>query len=247
MGLGDEIMALGRAEALFEQTGKPVSICRLGGYPRTHEAWWGNPAWDENARQKILDGGGCRPYIKHWDGRRIIFNEDYRARAGRMYFKPREKSFCAIKGPYAVVAPSLKDTASINKDWGVANWEAVIKGFPIPVYQLTPNHYTPIIKGAKRLITPTFRIAAAVIAKASLVMCNEGGSHHMAASVGTPAVVIFGSFISPKITGYDIHRNISVETSHGFCGKFDYCPECAAALKSITPEYVRHEAGKILG
>lgn len=35
------------------------------------------------------------------------------------------------------------------------------------------------------------------------MISTEGGIHHIAAAVGTPAVVICGGFIRPEWTGYD--------------------------------------------
>lgn len=258
MGLGDEIMALGRAETAYEINGRPVAICRPGGYARRHDAWQGNPAWDSRwadgefvRTHHLIDGAALRPYIKHWAGRRIVFNEEHRPRAGRIWLTPQESLFgssVAQDGvPYAVIAPFVKELASPNKDWGAANWEAVIDGFPMPVYQLFCGHNPQIIRGAIGLRTDTFRKAAAVIGRARLVLCNEGGTHHMAASMRTPAVVFFGSFISPRVTGYDFHRNIAVETEHGFCGNFDRCRHCADAIAQVKPDMVRSQIDLLLG
>lgn len=254
MGMGDEIMALGRAEALFEKTGKKVAICRVGGYARDHELWHGNPAWDMFSTQKLIECSASRPYIKVWTGRKIIYDMTFTPRAGKIYLTDKEKEFAANAiakhigdaKEFAVVAPVLKDTASPNKSWGAENWEAVIHDIPIPVFQLVPYPSAPVIKGAIAVHTPTFRQAAGVVSKAKFVMCNEGGTHHMAASMKTPAVVIFGAFIPPSITGYSFHRNISVETPEGYCGNFDPCKHCEKAMALITPDMVRLEVAELL-
>jgi ADP-heptose:LPS heptosyltransferase len=244
MGLGDEIMALGRAEQVFEETGQQVSICSMTEAPREHDIWHGNPAWVHKGGKIIIDGGGARPYIKHWKNRQAIYNLDYRPRAGRIYLTDEARAACTLEGPYAVIEPFIKPQASINKNWGPGKWEKVIEDFPIPVYQLIHSPGQKTIKGAIPYKTPTIHDACAAIEKAAFVMCNEGGTHHMAASMRTPAVVIFGSFIPPQVTGYDFHVNISVP-EYGFCGKWDRCPDCEKALKSIKPEYVREEALKL--
>lgn len=243
MGLGDEIMALGRAERLYEESGNPVSILTMTEAPRDHEAWHGNPAWVHKGGKRLIDGGGARPYIKGWRNKQALFNLEYRARAGRVYLTDDERALVAgMKPPYAIVSPELKAGASPNKDWGKANWEQVIKDFPCPVYQLCPDDKTKPIKGAIACKTPSFRTALAVIEKAALVMAAEGGTHHMAASMRVPAVVVFGSFVPPSVTGYDFHYNIAVETDEGYCGRWEPCAHCRTALASITPGKVREKA-----
>lgn len=244
MGLGDEIMALGRAETEYERTGKPVMICTAMGHPRQHPAWDGHPAvvqtFDEQAG-KIIDGGGARPYIREWVGNQIIFNMDYRARAGRVVFDDQYRWVRPL-GAYAIVAPTIKENASPNKSWGALRWEEAIDGFPIPVYQLCQSDAEAPIRGAIRIVTPTFRAALGLIESAALVLCNEGGTHHMAASMGTPAVVVFGAFVPPQVTGYDFHHNIAVETPEGYCGKWTACEHCQKAMAQITPDMVKQKA-----
>lgn len=242
-------MALGRAERLFEATGRRVAICHVDSAwehadkkPRDHDAWHGHPAIDAHADQQVVDGAGCRPYIHHWKGRQVFFNHDYRPRAGRVRLTDSEWDFQPVTGPYAVVAPHLKDGASPNKSWGVTRWEAVIKDFPIPVYQLESSDDARIIAGAQAIITPTFRHALAVIGRAAVVLCNEGGTHHMAASMRVPAVVFFGSFTPPLVTGYGFHYNMAVDTPEGYCGRWDACPHCCAARGRVSVEDVRSKA-----
>lgn len=242
MGLGDEIMALGRAEAHFEKTGQQVSICGMTEAPREHPAWHGNPAWVHRGGKIIIDGGGSRPYIKHWKGRQAIYDLEHRPRAGRIHIPDDVRARCTLEGPYAIIEPNIKKGASPNKDWGRHNWEQVIKDFPIPVYQLRHDPAQKIAAGAIPYDTPTIQDACAAIEGAALVMCNEGGTHHMAASMGTKALVIFGSFVPPQVTGYSFHYNIAVETDEGYCGRWDACEHCRESLKSIKPETVREKA-----
>lgn len=247
MGLGDEIMALGVAERLYEQTGKPVRIeCALGTV-RHHLIWEGNPAYSKTASQAIVDGGGYRPYIESWKGRKANFNLDYAARAGKIYIPESARASAPqLKPPYAIVAPFLKSGASPNKDWGAARWEQVIRNFPVPVYQLCPDAKTQAIPGAVAVQTPDLYSALVCIEGAAVVMAAEGGTHHMAASLGVPAVVVFGSFVPPQVTGYEFHHNIAVDTEHGYCGNWEPCTACAESLAEITPAQVRRAALLIL-
>lgn len=242
MGLGDEIMALGRAETLYEETGRQVSIINHLGGVRTQPIWHGNPAWNPRSSLKLLDDTTSRAYIKHWHGKQIIFNTDHTPRAGRIYFDDSYRDRCPLEPPYAIIEPNIKKMASVNKNWGRRRWAKVIKNFPVPVYQLVQDRHEIVVEGAIAHQTPDIYDALAAIERAALVMCNEGGTHHMAASMGTPAVVIFGSFIPPQVTGYEIHENIAVETNHGYCGKWDKCEECTQALSQIKPADVREKA-----
>lgn len=226
-------MALGRCEVYYEKTGKPAAIVDIAGNRRTHPAWLGNPAWSKDAEHTILDAPGYRPYIRQWRGDQILFNMQHRARAGRIYDLPKP----AFDDDFILVAPHLKDNASPNKRWPWDYWVRLMPMLPGRVVQIgRPGEQ--VLPGALFVETKDFRDAAAMIKRARLVICCEGGTHHMAASVGSKAVVLFGSFIPPEVTGYDGHCNISVATKHGFCGKFSSCADCEDAIRRITPECV---------
>lgn len=245
MGFGDELMALGRCETIFARTGKSVAILDKYGQRRAHELWRGNPAWDIRSKTTITDGpGGARPYILRYEGARIIFDTLYRPRAGRVVLTASEDR-CTIEGPFAVVSPFIKEQASPNKSWGVKRWQKVIGDFPIPVYQLGPVQGRTL-KGAQFHATPDMRRAAAVVSRAALVLTNEGGMHHLAASMNRPAVVVFGGFTDPDVTGYRQHVNLVGENGHRGCGRYDPCLECEMAMASISPDVVRKEAERLL-
>jgi hypothetical protein len=157
-----------------------------------------------------------------------------------------EKKFASsLAEPFAVVSPHIKGNASVNKSWGADRWAAAIKDFPLPVLQLGSSPFD-IIKGASYFHTPTMRHAAAVIARAAVVLTNEGGSHHLAASMGTPAVVVFGGFMHPKVTGYPSHENLVGDITHVGCGKYEPCQACRNSLDKITPSMVKHAAKGIM-
>jgi hypothetical protein len=62
----------------------------------------------------------------------------------------------------------------------------------------------------------------------------------MAAAVGLKGVVIYGGYISEHVTGYPIHRHISVGPGLG-CGSRVKCEHCTEAMKSITLDRVALE------
>ena len=250
MGWGDEVMSMGRLERFHECTGKRGAILNDIGRPRDCVLWHGHPSWDANATSGIKDGSGCRPYITRWEtwqGKpRAVFNDVYRPRAGKIYLTQAERDSVTIDGPFIVVNPTVKANASPNKQWGLDRWREAIKGLPLPVYQLGVDA-GEVIKGARFFRTESIRHAAAVIEKAALVMTNEGGLHHIAASFERPAVVVFGAYVNPLVTGYPFHTNLHVQTADGYCGRYAPCEHCNQAMAQITPDMVRMEAMRILG
>ena len=107
----------------------------------------------------------------------------------------------------------------------------------IRVHQIGQNpHPQRLLNHAVYLHTPTFKQAAAVLARAKAAVLPEGGLHHAAAALGIRAVVIYGGFISPKQTGYDMHINLFTGTEP--CGSRKSCEHCRASMAKITPEEV---------
>jgi len=252
MSYGDEIMALGRAEVVYSILGKSVAICGVSGNPRNHPVWKNHPAVDSNSPLHIVDGPSARPYILRWSrnpGLTIVWNTKYRARAGHIRLTAQEQAeaLCLIpEVPFAIVEPIVRKPGSQNKDWGFERWEKVVKDFPIPVYQFDPDGKTKILPEVTAINSPSFRIAAGIVKHASLVMTVNGGTHHMAASMNTPAVVVFGGFADPKITGYTYQRNFYVDLPESPCGRYYPCEHCKKAMSMIKPEEVRQAALEML-
>jgi hypothetical protein len=252
MGLGDEIMAMGEAEALYEATGRPVAVCDKHGSPRWHRAWENNPAVSKTLGKDIgtiINCPGKRSYIKRWSHspRRTEFNHDHRARAGKIRLTVDE--YCMARmmsplNPFAIIEPAtrLSLRSSRNKEWGLDRWAEVVRDFPVPVYQFDIGDGTPLLEGVGVIRSDDFRVSAGIVKLAALVLTIDGGMHHIAASMGTDAVVVFGGFCDPKITGYASHANFYSDIDGSPCGRYDNCPHCKKAMALITPEQVRAEA-----
>lgn len=252
MGYGDEIMALGRAELVYRILGKPVAVYGVSGNVRRHSVWENNPAVDPKSPLRIIDGPQCRPYMIKWKhpGPVSVWKPEYRARAGHIRLTERElaEALCLVpEKPFAIVEPIVRAKSSQNKDWGFDRWSKVVKDFPIPVYQFDPDGETKILPGVTAIPSPSYRVAAGVVQHAALVMTVDGGMHHMAASMGTPAVVVFGGFANPEITGYNYHRNFyAADLPESPCGRYDPCPHCEKAMSMIKPEDVRAAAIEVI-
>ena len=81
------------------------------------------------------------------------------------------------------------------------------------------------------------------IAKAQLVVCMEGGVHHIAAAVGTPAIVILPAFTQKEWVGYDGQKYIQNKCDLSEdCYNPDPCKHTSKnSCMNVTIQYVYNE------
>lgn len=179
-----------------------------------------------------------------------IWNKDYRATPAPIVLTPEEQEIAdrwAEKGPFVIVEPFIKASAPKSKQWPVANFAQAAYQLQreVPVYQISAPGRPPL-SGLPQIQPTSFREALAYLKAAALYVGPEGGLHHGSAAMGTPAVVVFGGYISPEITGYAAHVNLSGDAAY-WCGtRYGMCPHCADALNSITVEEVVGHARRLL-
>lgn len=252
MGMGDELMALGEAEAIYRATFSRVLIVDRDDRPRWSPVWENHPAVarsaDEPHRVRLVNCVGARPYIKAWaedGGQPMAVFSNWRARdcASRLALTAAEAGLGAELrakiGPYVVVEPHVKGASSVNKDWGFARFQKVVDLMPgVSFVQMGPELQS--LSRVQRVKTPTFRDACGILTHADAYLGPEGGLHHAAAALSVPAAVIFGSFISPATTGYPQHANFYTPDEHAPCGRWAPCSACRQALERIRPEAVAH-------
>lgn len=241
--MGDEIMAGARARAVYRATGKRVKIRDRFGNVRVHQMWQGleyiaRP--DDNGKfEEFVDGPGVRPYIVEKHADRWVFDVNYRATPGEIHLWPDEQAFGEAGAGYVILEPWLKYKASVNKDWGASRWlalAAALQARGVAFAQLGPQG-TRLLPGARHIVTPTFRHACAVLARARAAVLPEGGLHHAAAALGVRAVVLFGGYIGTDTTGYESHVNLGVRAKKA-CGMRAPCAHCAEQMARIDPARV---------
>lgn len=187
---------------------------------------------------------GHRIYNTHERGR-WIWNYDFRATPGEVFLSGSEKWLADTHGKgFIVVEPNVPEwkTVAPNKKWPRDRYEAVariLKGSGHDVVQFKYPQ-AKLIPGVRVIRTETFRAAVAALANAALYIGPEGGLHHAAAAVGVPAVVLFGGFIPPQVTGYDTHTNLTGGMKA--CGSLTKCKHCTEAMMLITVDEVHHAA-----
>ena len=80
-----------------------------------------------------------------------------------------------------------------------------------------------------------------------LFLGPEGGFSHAAAAIRKKAIVYFGGWIHPKVTGYDFHENIYFDHSESPCGVVGYdCVHCDEARQNITVDNLFSKVTSIL-
>lgn len=251
MGLGDCLMSIGEAKRIHQRTGQPVLITDPRGMPVRSDLFTGVPYLltkpERGIRyQRHVNSPGHRPYIKLKTAERWYWNK-YRPEPADVVLTQAEHEFAeGISRPFIVLEPHVKAVGHRNKDWGWTHWEdlaTLLRRDNHRVIQMVrPGE--KVLRHAEGAQVPEFRKALAVLGQATLYVGPEGGLHHGAAAMRTPAVVLFGEFISPDTTGYANHANLFA--SNQACGLRTDCPGCRKAMQAIAPEEVATQVRSML-
>jgi hypothetical protein len=257
VGYGDEIMATGMARGAHAR-GKRIAFGdgkRIIFSPWSEQIFRGNP----NIAFPGAEGARDIEWIAHHKGHRLynsvgagrwIWNMEFRPIPGELFFSAEELRFAEQVGSgFVVIEPYVPrhKTVAKNKDWGALRYQAVSQELAAAGQRVIQFNYDATrgrLAGAQALRTPTFRHALAVLARAALYIGPEGGLHHGAAAVGIPAVVLFGGFIPPEVTGYPSHANLTGGAVA--CGKLTACSHCKQAMAAISVNKVVTAAQRYL-
>ena len=101
---------------------------------------------------------------------------------------------------------------------------------------LQPSYGAALLRGVTPIKTSSFLDGAAVLSIAKTAVMPEGGLMHAAAALNVPSAIIFGGFVSPENTGYEVHTNFY--TGGEPCGSLEPCRHCQLAMKKINPRKV---------
>ena len=241
-------MVLGEAQAKAAELGGPVEIVDAAGQRVTSPLFVNQPCFAQHGQQPVATlalGPGKRPYMVNGGGRRRVWKR-YQPKAAKINWLEEELAWIeSLPNDYVVIEPTIKQRAGMaNKTWGFDRYQQVVKKLnQIKWVQLVQDDTTPRLNGVQHIRTFSFRSAMATLSRAIGYLGPEGGLHHASAAVGIPAVVIFGGYISPEVTGYEGHINLFTGTGLG-CGNADQC-ECRC-IASITVGQVCEAVEKLL-
>lgn len=256
LGLGDNLMATGMARGAHAR-GKRVAFGDGKQIKWDHHSetiFRGNPniASPHSERASDIEWipfyRGHRIYNRQ-ENNRWVWNYDFSAQPGEMFFSKPENLFGSRVGKgFVLIEPTVPKHKGCapNKQWPVDRYDAVATalkraGHDVVQFAHDRGHR---LRDARSVWTANFRDALAALSRASLYIGPEGGLHHGAAAVGIPAVVLFGGFIPPQVTGYDTHINLTGGAEA--CGSLNRCEHCLAAMAAIPVDEVLESATKVL-
>ena len=134
----------------------------------------------------------------------------------------------------------------MNRDWGFDKWQQVVNELKDDfVFFQSSFGKDRILQNVINLHNVNFRKSCALLSNADLFIGIEGGMHHAAAALNKKAVVIFGGFINPSITGYDFHKNLFIKNNESPCGAKNTCKHCIKCMELITVKMVTKEIKKL--
>lgn len=251
MGMGDELVAAGQAQKLFEQTGQRVRILDVQGRHRWHDLWRDNPAIVHPSEvqigpdvQEIVSGPNCRPYIVYpftkesgW-----TFNKAFRCRdyPTKLYLTRAEvaRGDAALEryGPYVLIEPFTKHD---NFRWPLERWAELVASCPDITFVQHTHADSTLVPGAHSE-PATFREACGLIATASAYVRSESGLCHAAGAIGKPQVTLFGGCMDADVMGGYPNQICLVDTDPRTpCGSWQPCQHCAAAMERMTVDMVK--------
>lgn len=190
------------------------------------------------ADRQLVDRLGC-----------YRFRLDYRATPAPLVLTEAEQAVHAQwqSRRFLLIEPHSKAQASPGKRWPFERYVEVVRQLApeIEILQLgAPD--SPLIDGLSRVPTNSFREVLPYLKAAQLYIGPEGGLHHAAAAMGTRAVVLFGGYTPPQVTGYDFHVCLT-GNSREACGvQRGECPHCRAAMAAISADEVVAQARRLL-
>lgn len=243
-------MVAGEARRRASATVRRFAVRAADGNARWQSVWEGNPliarpgepfdAWIDN-------WPGHRPYIAGKSLRQWTWRAQA-PHAAELFFSVQEQGLLHAGAGRVLIEPHLKLRASLNKDWGWARWQRLVKLMPDVGFVQVGSWGTRTLDGVPLIPTASFREACAVLAGCNAAVLPEGGLHHAAAAVETPAVVICGGYIGPAVTGYPGQRSLFVATDKWpiGCGYRIQCRHCEHAMNAITPDAVANELRELL-
>lgn len=265
MGLGDDLIFLGKAEEIYKQTGKKIT-------PVYGNGW--SPLFDNiefltktggikvNSRDTHLKSDYHIDYYeeskeKNQYGTRIKYRPfkptPFKLRHSQFEIEFAQKILDKynITSPFCIINPDYKSSFfSNNKNWGFHKYQQLVyKLSPyISIVRLHPGelYKEPPLKYAINIESQDLRIATVIMSKAKFGVTYDGLLQHVCAGFNIPCVVIQGGLINETIMSYSMHLYHSYDHELTPCGAMYNCDHCKEANESITVDQVFQSCMRII-
>lgn len=259
MGYGDEILAAGQAQRLYDDDcdHRRVVIYDRFNRVRWHEIWNGNPILVRPEEytpgdhfQALVNGPNARPYIVYpfteytgW-----TFNPTFRAseNLAKIYLTIEELQLGLYAydqhGPYILIEPWSKHD---NLRWPVDKWEELVASRSDLTFIQHVHKDSMHIPGCAAYIDASFRQACGLVAMASCYVRGESGMLHAAAALMTPSVAIWGGCMDWDVLG-NYPLEVGVGVTPPFCGRYRPCAHCAETMAGIGVDAVSEALDGVL-
>ena len=127
---------------------------------------------------------------------------------------------------------------SVNREWGRDKW--------IEFSNICSKDYILIKTSVENKndiddtynIVCDFRTSYSIMTKCDFFIGNEGGLAHLWAITEKKGIVFFGHWVSPLITGYSSHINLTI-SGNDHCGSLKKCENCINYFKNLEAEYIK--------
>jgi ADP-heptose:LPS heptosyltransferase len=153
------------------------------------------------------------------------------------------REWSALPKPWIIVA-RVAGAWTPNKDWPGQYWDVLVSRLVTRSTVIDvgiQGDETSVVSSGNYVDLrgkTTLSELVAAIAAADLIITLDTGPMHIAAAVGTPAVVIYGGYIDPVCTGYPGNINLYSAVECAPCWMREPCPHDKKCLHMITPAQV---------
>lgn len=262
MGLGDDVIFLGEANHLHQQTGKNIT-------PLYGSGW---SVLFDNVNF-ISKSGGVTLNARDTN-QSSQYHVDYYVQSKKqsltgvqLQLRPYQPKRFAIPltdeenqyadevlkdiNQFVVVNPDYKSSFfSQNKNWGFEKYQQVVDKLSkdITVIRVKPGgKFTePNLNNAINIDCKDIRKQIAVWSRAKFGLTFDGLMVHVLSGYNIPVVNIMGGLISPNIVSYPGNINLYYNHPDTPCGATYDCPHCREANLNITVDQVYQACQKLL-
>lgn len=265
MGLGDDIMFLGEAEYIHQQTGKKITPLYGTGLNSMYDnvefiTPYGGltvNARDTNNKSDVHIDYYVKEKKNTILGTKLVL-QSYKPKPFTIRLTRQEQTRADLQlakrdiTNYVVVNPDYKSSFfSQNKNWGFKKWQRLTDKLSehIQVVRIHPGkseYNQPLLSNAVNITCNNIRDTISLIRKAKMGITYDGLLHHVFAGFKIPGVIIHGGLIGEENMSYNNMLYITYDHPESPCGAAYDCPHCFEANKAITVDMVYEKCLKLL-